>query len=307
MARRHHRPGDNRESARMTALAIALSLVLLMAIGRSGYAQSREARDYSGDGTGSALIPAPPTDLATPPPDDGDPPPPPPAYGGDLPAAAGVPAASKPSVTPIATGAGSSIVVTLTGGPSDGSSADNPSRDDAAIHSHWARVRAGDAGDLSDSGGADSSPDQVLELPQVVDTNSPPSVQNPPDQTASAGQGGPADGANPEDQIGGLEDYQDQVDMAGMYPVPMPMGPVMLNPMMAQRFAAAPYGYPAFPRPPIGGVLPQPQFGAQLPPGPYIVPPGMNTMRSAILSNSPMLSGPRGGFGRPGGFRMGMH
>lgn len=300
MARRYNRSGDCHEPVRAatSAAVVASWLALLLALASPGYARSGDA--------GSALVPAPRADLATPPPDDGVAPPPAPAYDGDVPAAASVPEAPEAPAAPVMTGAGSSIMVTLTGGPSDASggdsaasSADPPSASEAARHSHWRRV--GSAYSDADSTSAYSGSDQVLELPQVVDTNPAPSVQNPPQQTVDMGQGGLAGGVDAGDQIGSIQNYQDQYDMAGMYPAPISMGPVIMNPMMARQYGLAPYAYQAFPQPPIGAILPRPQFGGQLPPGPYITPPGMNTMRSAVLSNSPMWARP-GGFARPRGF-----
>lgn len=320
MARRYDRSGGYREPARAGPFAAvaASGLALLLALASPGYARSGDA--------GSALVPAPRADLATPPPDDGVAPPPAPAYDGDVPAAASVPEAPEAPAAPVMTGAGSSIMVTLTGGPSDAVGADSTaSASAAARHSHWRRVGSvySDTASASASAAAsaDSGSDQVLELPRVVDTNPAPSAPNPPQQTADMGQTGASAGAS--DQIGSIQNYQDQYDMSGMYPAPISMGPVILNPMMAQQYGLGPYASPAFPQPPIGAILPSPQFGGQLPPGPYIVPPEMNTMRSAVLPSSPMwtrLGGfaryggfgraggfaRRGGFGRAGGFRMGV-
>lgn len=269
-------------------------------------------------GDGSALVPAPRADLATPPPDDGVAPPPAPAYDGDVPAAATAPDPRVSPVAPVMSGGGSSIMVTLKGSSSadSGSATDAsagagsaasgdsltnasaPPSDEAARHSHWTRVGDSDDDDSGDSSSADAGSDQVLELPQVVDASQPPQVNAADQQSADAGQD---DGADSNSQVGSIDDYQDQVDMAGAYPLPLPMGPVIVNPMMLGSYYGAPrYGYPGF-QPPMGGVMPRSAYGSALPPGPFIIPPGMNTMRSAVLSNSPMLAGSRGAYARPGG------
>jgi hypothetical protein len=269
-------------------------------------------------GDGSALVPAPRADLATPPPDDGVAPPPAPAYDGDVPADATAPDPGGSPAAPVMGGGGSSIMVTLKGSSSADSSpttdadaagpaasgdsltsASAPPSDEAARHSHWARVGDSEDDDSGDSSRADAGSDQVLELPQVVDAAQPPQVNAADQQNADAGQG---DSADSNTQIGSIDDYQDQVDMAEAYPVPLPMGPVIMNPMMLGSYYGAPrYGYPGF-QPPMGGIMPRSAYGSVLPPGPFIIPPGMNTMRSAVLSNSPMLAGSRGAYAHPGGF-----
>jgi len=303
-----------------------LNAKALVATAAVGFILLLSLRGEALAGDGSALVPAPRADLATPPPDDGVAPPPAPAYDGDVPAAATAP---EPPVSPAASvesGVGSSITVTLTGSSSadsdsatdasasagsaaSGDSSTNsssPPSDEAARHSHWTRVGDSDDDNSGDSSSADAGSDQVLELPQVVDANPAPQINAADQQNADASQDA---GADSNSQIGSIDDYQDQVDMASAYPVPLPMGPVIVNPMMLGSYYGAPrYGYPGFPSP-MGGMMPRSAYGGALPPGPFIIPPGMNTMRSAVLSNSPMLAGSRGayarsggGFGRAGGF-----
>ncbi len=284
------RPWHLNAKALVMAAAVGLSLIL-----------SPRCAALAGDG--SALVPAPRADLATPPPDDGVAPPPAPAYDGDVPAAATAPASPVSPAAPVMSDGGSSIMVTLTGGSSaDSGSSTNasaPPSDEAARHSHWTRVGDSEDDDSGDSSRADAGSDQVLELPQVVEANQPPQVNAADQQSADAGQG---DGADSNSQIGSIDDYQDQVDMAGAYPLPLPMGPVIVNPMMLGSYYGAPrYGYPGFPSP-MGGMMPRSAYGSALPPGPFIIPPGMNTMGSAVLSNSPMLAGSRGAYAHPGGF-----
>ena len=280
-------------NAKALVMAAAVGFILLL---------SPRGEAFAGDG--SALVPAPRADLATPPPDDGVAPLPAPAYDGDVPAAATAPDPRVSPAAPVMGDGGSSITVTLTGSSSADSSstmnASAPPSDEAARHSHWARVGDSEDDYSGDSSRVDAGSDQVLELPQVVDANQPPQVNAADQQSAGAGQD---DGTDANAQIGSIDDYQDQVDMAGAYPVPLPMGPVIVNPMMLGSYYGAPsYGYPGgFPSP-MGGITPGSVYGGALPPGPFIIRPGMNTMRSAVLSNSPMLAGSRGAFARPGGF-----
>lgn len=297
-------------NAKVLAAAAAVGFVLLLSLRGAALA-----------GDGSALVPAPRADFATPPPDDGVAPPPAPAYDGDVPAAATVPDPEGSPAAPVMSGGGSSIMVTLKGSSSadSGSTMDAsagagaaasgdslsgasaPTSDEAARHSHWARVGdSEDDGSGGDSSRADAGSDQVLELPQVVDASQPPQVNAADQQNAGQSQG---DGADSNTQVGSIDDYQDQVDMAGAYPVPLPMGPVIVNPMMLGSYYGAPrYGYPGFQPPMMSAIMPRPAYGSVLPPGPFIIPPGMNTMRSAVLSNSPMLAGSRGAYAHPGGF-----
>ncbi len=288
----HETPGARRWHLYAKAWAVTAAVGLMLLLLPRGEV-------LAGAGDGSALVPAPRADLAKPPPDDGLAPPPAPAYDGDLPAAATAPEAPVPSAAPVASGAGSSITVTLTGSSSADSAESAPSSDEAARHSHWTRVGDSEDDDSGDSSSADAGSSQVLELPKVMDANQPPQAGTADQQSADSGQD---DGADSNPQVGSIDDYQDQVDMAGMYPLPLPMGPVIVNPMMNGAYPGAPrYGYPAFP-PPLGGIMPRSAYGNALPPGPFIIPPGMNTMRSAVLSNSPMLAGARGAYARPGGY-----
>jgi hypothetical protein len=149
---------------------------------------------------------------------------------------------------------------------SDGSAADN---------SGWVRS------DDEDSGGP---PDKVLEVPQVVD---------PADGQPSAGAGGQAapngDSSSP-DQVGSVDDYQDEQDgdIGGVY-----ISPGALSPFGGGRFRANP------------GPL-NPAFGSanarinQF--GPNIARPGFNGMNTAIGSTSPMFPGPRNLSPMPGGW-----
>lgn len=158
--------------------------------------------------------------------------------------------------------------------PADGSS--------SAPDAGWSRVDASAA----------EGDGQVLEIPQVTDPDSEQSAQSnedgtadPPDAAASANPASDSDDsatADP-DQVGGVNDYQDQETdvLVGGAPaggVPMPMN------------AWTPLGTLPAPLPmrPGTGVMP----------GPIIMrPSGI----SPIMPTSPMLTTPRGAMAMPRG------
>ncbi len=155
----------------------------------------------------------------------------------------------------------------------NGSASDDP----AAEHSGW--VRSGD--EDSDNG---NSPSKVLEVPQVVD---PASAQ----PSAGAGQAARDGDSSSPDQVGSIDDYQDEDDtgIAGVYIAPLPRG--SLNPYGVGSFRQAPVN-PAF----LPGYVPI------NPTGGMIARPRTNGMNAAIGPTSPMLPGPRSSMPIPGGW-----
>lgn len=140
----------------------------------------------------------------------------------------------------------------------------------------------------------DSSDNQVLEIPQVIDPNDAAAAQADAGGASSAapsGDGGQqadgssdGDGMDAPDQIGSINDYQsqqDQVGPAAAFMPPMearPLGmspPIGINPPLGM---SPPVGY----SPPIPMLAPSylPPMGMYpgeaLPPGGLMVPPGMN-------------------------------
>jgi len=160
-----------------------------------------------------------------------------------------------------------------------GSASDNS----AAAHSGWDRLDDGDAG--ADEG---NPPSKVLELPQVLD---PANAEASTGADSGGEQAARDDGASSsQDQVGSVDDYQDQVDstIAGVYIAPVPTRPMVMNP----------YGVGVYPmnRTPVN-----PGYMPMYPPGPIIIRPGASGMNAAIGPTSPMLTPPRGSRALPGG------
>jgi len=156
--------------------------------------------------------------------------------------------------------------------------ADHGADNSAASHSGWDRV-----GDVYTDTNSEDRADKVLEVPQVL----PPADSQPSDDAEQTAQEG---GGETPDQLGSIEDYQDEEESAvmGVYGVPVLLAPVGINSfgVSAFRSSQAPFNRNFRPRF-VPGFVP-------------IVPrPGGGGMNSAILPTSPMS--PRGPIGFSGG------
>ena len=230
---------------------------------------------------------APPTDYAVPPPSGGslvepsipgDPAPDDADVdsddGGDVASSNAAATASHAAAKPVAAGASGSAA--------------------AAPHSGWNRVSDVD----EDTPGGDQS-DKVLEVPQVLPPVPPPSVDadgTEPDGGNDGNQS--ADQSPPPEQVGSIDDYQDEEESAivGVFVVPVPLGAVGISP----------YGMNVFQSPALS-----PGFGTGFVPGftPFVpstasLRPFRGGMNSAIMPTSPMFPRSRifsGGFMAPRG------
>jgi len=141
----------------------------------------------------------------------------------------------------------------------------------AAAHSGWDRV-----GDVYTDTNSEDRADEVLEVPQVL----PPADSQPSDDAEQTAQ---EDGSQTPDQVGSIEDYQDEEDSAvmGVYGVPVLLGPARINPFGVNAFRS------------IQAPLNR-SFGPRFVPGfvPLVPRPVAGGMNSAILPTSPMF--PRG-------------
>jgi hypothetical protein len=152
--------------------------------------------------------------------------------------------------------------------------ADHGADNSAASHSGWDRV-----GDVYTDTNSEDRADKVLEVPQVL----PPADSQPSDDAEQTAQEG---GGETPDQVGSIEDYQDEEESAvmGVYGVPVLLAPVGINSfgVSAFRSSQAPLNRNFRPRfvPGFVPIVPRPVGG------------GMN---SAILPTSPMF--PRGPIG----------
>jgi hypothetical protein len=165
----------------------------------------------------------------------------------------------------------------------DGTSGDAPLIDPATpmplarvapiVAAEWDRV--GDSESDNNSGSGDSG-DKVLEVPRAL----------PPDASPASGNGQSAQGSDssPPDEVGSVDDYQDEQDdgVIGVYIAP-PNGPPVLNP----PFSVGTFGNQSPARVPA-----QPNNGPILPPGVGGIRPFAGGMNSAIMPTSPMY--PRG-------------
>jgi hypothetical protein len=148
----------------------------------------------------------------------------------------------------------------------------------AAAHSGWDRV-----GDVYTDTDSEDRADKVLEVPQVLS----PADPQPSDDAEQTAQD---EGSQTPDQVGSIEDYQDEEDSAvmGVYGVPVLLAPAGINSFGVSAFRSiqAPLNRNFRPRfvPGFVPMVPRPIGG------------GMN---SAILPTSPMF--PRGPIGFPGG------
>jgi hypothetical protein len=142
-------------------------------------------------------------------------------------------------------------------------------------HSAWDRV-----GDLGDNSDDDDQADNVLEVPQALPSTDPqPSVDS--DQTAQEdGSQSPDDQDPTPDQVGSIEDYDDDEDGAlmGAYGVPVLIAPVGINPFGVSAFHAPMYSQRGFAQGFQHGFVP-------------IVPRQFGGTNSAILPTSPMFPG----------------
>jgi hypothetical protein len=140
-------------------------------------------------------------------------------------------------------------------------------------HSGWDRV-----GDVDADTDNDDQADKVLEVPQAL-PSADPQPSDDSDQTAQENGSQPPDDQDPTpDQVGSIEDYEDEEDGAlmGAYGVPVLIAPVGINP-----FGVSPFNAPLYRR---GG------FGQGLQRGfvPIVPRPFWGT-NSAILPTSPMF------------------
>jgi len=164
-----------------------------------------------------------------------------------------------------------------------------------ATHSGWNRVS-----DVDEDTPNGTQSDKVLEVPQVLPpVNSQPSVDA--DETApDGGNDGnlSADQSPPPEQVGSIDDYQDEEESAivGVFVVPVPLGAVGISPYGMNVFQSAPLS---------------PGFGTGFVPGftPFVpsttaLRPFGGGMNSAIMPTSPMFPRSRifsGGFMAPRG------
>jgi hypothetical protein len=153
---------------------------------------------------------------------------------------------------------------------------DNDSDVSAAAHSGWDRV-----GDVYTNTDSEDRTDQVLEVPQVL----PPANSRPSDDAEQTAQQG---GSQTPDQVGTIDDYQDEDAVMGVYGIPVLLGPVGINPFGVGAFRS------------IQAPL-NPSFGPRFVPGfvPMVPRPAAGGMNSAILPTSPMF--PRGSMRFSGG------
>lgn len=188
----------------------------------------------------------------------------PPGAGDAVPAAVADPPADAPidGVAPLTVVAGGSA-----------------SDDSSAEHSGW--VRSGDV--ATDNG---NPQDQVLEVPQVVD----PADTQPSDGADQAARDG---ASSSDDQVGSINDYQDEEDIgvAGVYINQIPQGGP--NPYGISSYRINPRLNPGF----------APGYVPANPPRSNIALLGRNGMNTAVGSTSPMLPtthnmapGPGGGW-----------
>jgi hypothetical protein len=131
-------------------------------------------------------------------------------------------------------------------------------------HSGWDRVGDSESG----TGGDGSAGNSVLEVPQAT--------PSPGSDASQAAQGG--DSA-PPDQVGSVDEYQDEQDYYWPIYIGPPTGPPLLNP----PFAASTFGNHS-----NANVSAQPGVGPMLP-GVGGVRPFAGGMNSAIMPTSPMF------------------
>jgi hypothetical protein len=152
------------------------------------------------------------------------------------------------------------------------------SEDPAEEHSGW--VRSGDV--ETDNG---NPRDKVLEVPQVVD----PANAQPSDAAGQATRDGDS---SSDDQVGSIDDYQDQEEtgVVGVYIAPIPRGGV--NPYGINTGRVNPGLNPPF----VPGYFPMSPSGLN------IALPSGNGMNTAVGPTSPMLPARRNMAPSPGGW-----
>jgi len=161
---------------------------------------------------------------------------------------------------------------------SDGTSGASSSTDDdisVPAAPDWDRVEEVEGG---------SSGDQVLELPQTIDANRAKAGNG-----GSGAQDGSQDDAEAPDQVGSIDDYENQpaaTAAVGAYvgPIPMRLG--------TNAIGMAPVAI-------VPGTHVMPGAGAMTPLAPIIVTPGGF---GPFPATSPMLAAPRGSGAMPGGW-----
>jgi hypothetical protein len=165
--------------------------------------------------------------------------------------------------------------------------ADNSSDASAAAHSGWDRV-----GDVYTDTDSEDQVDRVFEVPQVLPPANPQPSSDDADQTAQE-DGSQTSVQDPTpDQVGSIEDYQDEEDSAliGSYGVPVLIAPVGISPFGVSAFHAPLYRRGGFGQGFQRGFVP-------------IVPrPFGGGMNSDILPTSPMV--PNGSARSSGGMPM---
>jgi hypothetical protein len=148
----------------------------------------------------------------------------------------------------------------------------------AAAHSGWDRV-----GDVYTDTDSEDRADKVLEVPQVLS----PADPQPSDDAEQTAQD---EGSQTPDQVGSIDDYQDEEDSAvmGVYGVPVLLAPAGINSFGVSALRSI--------QPPLNR-----NFSQRFVPGfvPMVPRPVRGGMNSAILPTSPMF--PRGPMGFPGG------
>jgi len=144
----------------------------------------------------------------------------------------------------------------------------------SAPHSGWDRVGDSDSDTGGDGDSADSG-NSVLEVPRAVPSPDA-SAGNDVSQSAQGGD------SAPPDQIGSVDEYQDEQDN----PMAIYISPANGPPLLSPPFAASTFGNHS-----TANVSIQPGGGPMLPSG-VGMRPFMGGMNSAIMPTSPMF--PRG-------------
>ena len=162
--------------------------------------------------------------------------------------------------------------------PDDASAEDGSPADGSAKPSDWSRD-----GDVDGDSESEDPASKVLEVPQVIQSdNSQPAGDNSQasdddaDQTAQGGE------SPPPEQVGNVDQYQNEDDSAvmGVYAVPVPFGPVGMSPYAANTFRSI--------QAPVNqGFLPG--FAPGMPFGTVNVRRFGRGMNSTVLSTSPMF------------------
>ena len=172
-------------------IAFAVLTVATQAFAQSSLDSSAPATDYALPPAGGSLIePAPRKDVTL----------------EDATHSAGTPRTATSSAA---------VPTTLSAAVEPAEAADNDSDASAAAHSGWDRV-----GDVYTDTDSEDRADKVLEVPQVL-SPADPQPSNDAEQTAQEEE------SQTPDQVGSIEDYQDEEDGAimGIYGVPVLLAP----------------------------------------------------------------------------------